>query len=48
MRPDSAFDMTAIIQAAVQAAVKETINNVAHLQTQRAAAMPVTGVGETA
>ncbi|KAH6933018.1 hypothetical protein HPB50_011561 [Hyalomma asiaticum] len=42
-----AFDMSAILQATVQAAVREAINGIAHLQSQQAAAMPVIGAGET-
>ncbi|KAH6920070.1 hypothetical protein HPB50_028942 [Hyalomma asiaticum] len=42
-----AFDLSAILQATVQAAVREAINGIAHLQSQQAAAMPVIGAGET-
>ncbi|KAH6941793.1 hypothetical protein HPB50_023599 [Hyalomma asiaticum] len=42
-----AFDMSVILQATVQAAVREAINGIAHLQSQQAAAMPVIGAGES-
>ncbi|KAH7933463.1 hypothetical protein HPB49_012905 [Dermacentor silvarum] len=41
------FDMSAVLQATVQAAVREAINGIVHLQSQQAAAMPVIGAGET-
>ncbi|KAL1421112.1 hypothetical protein MTO96_023419 [Rhipicephalus appendiculatus] len=39
--------MAAVLQATAQAAVREAINGIAHLQSQQTAAMPVIGVGET-
>ncbi|KAH7963423.1 hypothetical protein HPB52_021142 [Rhipicephalus sanguineus] len=45
--PAPAFDMAAVLQATVQAAVREAINGIAQLQSQHAAAMPVIGAGET-
>ncbi|KAH6931033.1 hypothetical protein HPB50_021627 [Hyalomma asiaticum] len=42
-----ALDMSAILQATVQAAVREAINGIAHLQSQQAAAMPVISAGES-
>ncbi|KAL1481482.1 hypothetical protein MTO96_034453 [Rhipicephalus appendiculatus] len=45
--PGPAFDMAAVLQATVQAAVREAINGIAHLQSQQTAAMPVIGTGET-
>ncbi|KAL1472068.1 hypothetical protein MTO96_039561 [Rhipicephalus appendiculatus] len=45
--PGPAFDMAAVLQATVQAAVREAINGIAHLQSQQTAAMPVIGAGET-
>ncbi|KAL1443854.1 hypothetical protein MTO96_045790, partial [Rhipicephalus appendiculatus] len=45
--PGPAFDMAAVLQATVQAAVREAINGIAHLQAQQTAAMPVIGAGET-
>ncbi|KAL1427912.1 hypothetical protein MTO96_003070 [Rhipicephalus appendiculatus] len=47
MTPVSAFDMAAVLQATVQAAVREAINGIAHLQSQQTAAMPIIGTGET-
>ncbi|KAL1417895.1 hypothetical protein MTO96_006036 [Rhipicephalus appendiculatus] len=37
--PGPAFDMAAVLQATVQAAVREAINGIAHLQSQQTAAM---------
>lgn len=45
--PDTALDVTAIVQAAVQTAVRKVVTGMALLQTQ-AVASPVSGVGETA
>lgn len=45
--PGPMFDMSAVLQATVQAAVREAINGIVHLQSQQAAAMPVIGAGET-
>ncbi|KAH7946748.1 hypothetical protein HPB52_003971 [Rhipicephalus sanguineus] len=45
--PAPAFDMTAVLQATVQAAVREAINGIVQLQSQQTVAMPVIGVGET-
>ncbi|KAH7967913.1 hypothetical protein HPB52_004026 [Rhipicephalus sanguineus] len=39
--------MAAVLQATVQAAVREAINGIAQLQSQQTAAMPVIGAGET-
>ncbi|XP_077534640.1 uncharacterized protein LOC144146572 [Haemaphysalis longicornis] len=45
--PQPAMDMAAVIQAAVQAAVREAINGMALLQTQQTPATPVTPAAET-
>ncbi|KAL3200979.1 hypothetical protein MRX96_043169 [Rhipicephalus microplus] len=45
--PGQAFDMAAVLLATMQAAVREAINRIAHLQSQQTAAMPVIGAGET-
>ncbi|KAH7979493.1 hypothetical protein HPB49_009604 [Dermacentor silvarum] len=45
--PAPMFDMSAVLQATVQAAVREAINAIVHLQSQQAVAMPVIGAGET-
>ncbi|KAH7969885.1 hypothetical protein HPB52_022480 [Rhipicephalus sanguineus] len=45
--PAPAFDMAAVLQATVQAALREAINGLAQLQSQQTAAMPVIGAGET-
>lgn len=45
--PAPAFDMAAVLQATVQAAVREAINGIVQLQSQQTVAMPVIGAGET-
>ncbi|KAH7955910.1 hypothetical protein HPB52_004981 [Rhipicephalus sanguineus] len=45
--PAPAFDMAAVLQATVQAAVREPINGIAQLQSQQTVAMPVISAGET-
>ncbi|KAL1454783.1 hypothetical protein MTO96_043658 [Rhipicephalus appendiculatus] len=45
--PGPGFDMAVVIQATVQAAVREAINSIAHLQSQQTTVMPVIGAGET-
>ncbi|KAL3213506.1 hypothetical protein MRX96_035337 [Rhipicephalus microplus] len=47
MTPGQAFDMAAVLQATLQAAMREAIYGIAHLQSQETAAMPVFGAGKT-
>ncbi|KAH6932071.1 hypothetical protein HPB50_002821 [Hyalomma asiaticum] len=43
----TSFDMSAILQATVQAAVREAIYGIGNHQSQQAAAMPVTSAAGT-